>query len=143
MEPCYFPVLSREVQCQGVVIKGYHTDIGIFVASDFMEKLLKNHQKIRFSWSGASHQNGAEEHAIKTLVTMSSTMLVHLALICPQYIFSTGICPMAMYYSLLVYNWIPGILSGLCAIEIWLRSRFEPVSKNLANFMFGFVQYMF
>ena len=50
---------DREAQSQGVVIKGYHTDIGIFDSSDFMDDLLKNQQKIRFSGSGASHQNGA------------------------------------------------------------------------------------
>ena len=51
--------LDREAQSQGVVIKGYHTDIGIFNYSEFMEYLLKKQQKIRFSGAGASHQNGA------------------------------------------------------------------------------------
>ena len=32
---------KRESQSQGVVIKGYHTDNGIFNASNFMEELLK------------------------------------------------------------------------------------------------------
>ena len=33
---------GREAQSQVVVIKGYHTDNGIFNASEFMEGLLKN-----------------------------------------------------------------------------------------------------
>ena len=37
--------LERQAQIQGVVIKGYHTDNGIFDASEFMEELLKK-QKI-------------------------------------------------------------------------------------------------
>ena len=35
------PTFEREAQSQGVVIKGYHTDNGIFKSSDFMEELLK------------------------------------------------------------------------------------------------------
>ena len=46
---------DREDQSQGVVIKGYHTDNGIVNASEFMEELLKNQQKIRFSGAGISH----------------------------------------------------------------------------------------
>ena len=44
---------EREAQSQGVVIKGYHTDNGIFNSSEFMEELLKKQQKIRFSGDGA------------------------------------------------------------------------------------------
>ena len=61
---------EREAQSKGVVIKGYHTDNGIFNASQFMEELLNNQQKIKFSGAGASHQNAAPERAIKTVVTM-------------------------------------------------------------------------
>ena len=32
---------DMEAQSQGVVIKGYHTDNGIFNSSEFMEDLLK------------------------------------------------------------------------------------------------------
>ena len=50
---------DREAQIQGVVIKVYHTDNGIFNSSEFMEELLKKQQKIRFSGAVASHQNWA------------------------------------------------------------------------------------
>ena len=43
------------------MIKLYHTDT--FNTSKFMEKLLKNQQKLRFSAAGASHQNGAGSRA--------------------------------------------------------------------------------
>ena len=39
--------------------------------------MLKKYKKIRFSGSGTSHQNGAAERAIKTLVTMERNMLMH------------------------------------------------------------------
>ena len=46
---------DREAQSQGVVIKGYPTDNGIFNSSELTEKLLENQQNIRFSGAGASH----------------------------------------------------------------------------------------
>ena len=88
------------------MIKGYHTDNGIFNSSEFMGELLKNQQNIRFSGAGASHQNGAAEHAIKTVVTTEIIMLMHAALICPEDTLSTDILPIAMDYAVWVYNWI-------------------------------------
>ena len=119
---------EREAQSQGVVIKGYHTDNGIFNSSEFMEELLKKQQKIRFSGAGASHQNGAAERAIKTVVTMARTMLMHAALRCPEDTLSTDLWPMAMDYAVWVYNQIPNMQSGLYAIEIWNMSRSDSVS---------------
>ena len=124
---------DREVQSQRLVIKGYHTDNGIFNSSEFMEELLKNQQKIRFSGAGDSHQNGAAERAIKTVFTMARTMFMHSALRFPEDTFSTDIWPMAMYYAISVYNQTPDMQSGLSAIEIWSRSRFVPVSETLSN----------
>ena len=37
--------LEREAQSQGVTIKGYHTDNGIFKASEFMEDLFEKSAK--------------------------------------------------------------------------------------------------
>ena len=89
----------REAQSQKVLIKGYHTYNGIFNFSDFMEELLKNQKKIRFSGDDASHQNGAAEHAIKTVVTMARTMLMQAAIKFPEYTLSTDLWPMAMDYA--------------------------------------------
>ena len=115
------------------MIKGYHTDNAIFNPSDFMEELPKKQQKIRFSWAGASHKNGAADCAIKTVVTMERIMLMHAAFRYPEDTLSTNLWPMAMNYAVWVYNWTPDMQSGLSAIEIWPRSRFEPVSENLSN----------
>ena len=107
---------EREAQSQVVVIMGYHTDNRISNASEFMEKLLKKQQKIRFSGDGASYQNGALESAIKTVVTMVRTMLMNAAIRCPEGTLSTDIWLMAMDYSVWVYNLIPDMQSELSAI---------------------------
>ena len=67
-----------------------------------MEELLKKHQKIGFSGDGASHQNGAAERAIKTVLTMAIAMLMHAALRCPEDTLSTDLWPMAMNYNVWV-----------------------------------------
>ena len=92
-----------------------------------MEELLNNQQKIRFSGAGASHQNGAAEHAIKKVVITARSMLIHAALRCPEDTLSSDLWPMTMDYYVWVYNRIPDMQSELSAIEIWSRSRFEPV----------------
>ena len=60
-------------------------------------------------------------------------MLMHAALRCPEDTLSTDLWPMAMNYAVWVYNRTPDMQSGLSAIEIWSRSRFEPVSETLSN----------
>ena len=134
---------DRDDKSQGVVIKGYHTDNGIFNSSEFMEELLNNQQKIRFIGSGASHQNGAADCAIEMVVTMASTMLMHAALRCPEDTLSTDLWPMSMDYDVWVYNRTPDIQSGFSDIEIWSSSRFEPVSETLSNYHgWGFPTYI-
>ena len=98
-----------------------------------MVELLNKQQKISFSGSRASHQNGAAERAIKTVVTMERTMLMYTALRCPEENFSTDLWPMALDYAVCVYNQIPDMQSGLSDIEIWSRSRFETVLETLSN----------
>ena len=61
--------------------KGYYTENIIFNDSKFMEELLNNQKKIRFSGYGASHKNGAAERAIKRLVIIERTMLIYSDLI--------------------------------------------------------------
>ena len=73
---------------QGVMINVYHTDNGIFNASNFMEELLKKQKKIISSGDSASYQNGAVKRAIKTVVTMESEIFMQAGMICHRYTLS-------------------------------------------------------
>ena len=64
------------------MINVYPTENGIFDISNFMEELLKKKQEIRVSEAIASHQNGAAECAIKTVVNMESAILMQVCMIC-------------------------------------------------------------
>ena len=99
-----------------------------------MEKLLKKHQQVRFSGAGASHQNGATERVIKTVVTTTRTVLTNVVLVCPKDTFTNDIFPMMMDYAVWIYNRIPDIQSGLYSIDICSISRFDTVLENLSNF---------
>ena len=98
-----------------------------------MKERLKKQKKIKFSRTDTSHKNEAAELAIKMVVTMSRTFLIHAALRCPEDTFYTNLSLMAMYYALWIQNWIPDMQSGLSNIEILSRSSFEPVSETLIN----------
>ena len=81
-----------------------------------MEDLLNNQENIRFSGAGASNKNGAEERAIKKLVTTSRTMLMHAAIIHPEETLYTDIWTMAMDYNVWINNKIPAMKYGLSGI---------------------------
>ena len=101
---------DREDKSQGVMINVYHNDTGIFNTSKFMEKLLKNQKKISFSGASTSHQNGAAERAIKTVVNMVSTILMQAWMICHKDTFSIDFgqrkCTMLYVYKVgsLIYS---------------------------------------
>ena len=95
---------EREAKSKEVVIKVYHTDNGIFNASEFMDELLKKKQNIRFSGAGASYKNVESYRAIKAVVTVARTMLMQAALRCPEDTFSIDLWPMSMDYSVWFYN---------------------------------------
>ena len=68
---------------------------------------------------------------------MARTMLMHASLRYPEDTFSTDLWQMAMDYAVWFYN------RTLSAIEIWSRSRFEPVAETLSNcHVWGFPTYV-
>ena len=78
--------------------------------------MLKNQQKIKFSGSGALNKNGEGESAIKTVVTMARTMLMHNEFRCTEEKMSTYLWKMAMDHAVCIYNWISDMQDGLTTI---------------------------
>ena len=108
-----------------------------------MEELLKKQQNIRFSGAGASYQNGAAERAIKTIVTMERTMLMHAALRFPDENFSTDIWTMAMDYD--IWDTIGSLIYSVDypLLKYGQGQGLNQCQKNLATLIFGVVQHMF
>ena len=76
-----------------------------------MEDLLKNNQNISFSGPGTSHQKGAAERAIMTVVTTENTLLMNATLRSPEDTLYTAIWRMAMDYAVWIFNRIPDMQS--------------------------------
>ena len=93
-----------------------------------MEDMLKKQITKGLSEDYASLQSVAAEHSIKTMVTTARILLMHAVIRCTEGTLSTNIWSMKMDYAVWVHNVFPDMQSGLSAIEICSRSRFDPVS---------------
>ena len=54
------------------MIKVYHTKLGIYNNSEFIEDLMKNQKNVIFGEADALHQNGVAEHTIHVVFTMAN-----------------------------------------------------------------------
>ena len=113
---------ERAADESGVVIQSYHTDNGVFKSDKFVTELLKNQQTIRFSGSGAAHQNGVAERAILNVVNMARTMMLHAAMRSADGSLNTDLWPMAMDYAVWIYNHLPRRDSGASPEELPTRT---------------------
>ena len=92
-----------------------------------MEEMFKNQQKIRFSRSDASHQNGASEITNNMVVTLESTMLVHADLICPKDTLYTDFdqWKFTMMYGSkvgsLIYSMVYNLLDNFYPYMFWIQ----------------------
>ena len=64
-----------------------------------MENMLKKQQNIRVSGANGSNQKVADKGAIKTVVTMTRTILMYAVLRCSDDTVSNDLWPMKMYYA--------------------------------------------
>ena len=119
-------ILERDAHNNGISIKGFLADNGVFNSREFTEDLAQKHQTIRFSGVGAHHQNGIAERTIKTISYLARTNLIHAALRWPS-MHDLELWPMAMDHCVYVYNNTPG-LDGLSTEEKWTGTKFNDYS---------------
>jgi hypothetical protein len=106
----------------GIVIQRYHTDNGVLTSKESLQEFLDSEQTIRFSGSGAAHQNGVAKRSIQTVVNMARTMMLHAAMRSPQGYVRTEHWPMAIDHAVWIYNHLPRMDSGASPEELWTRS---------------------
>ena len=82
----------------GFRIKIYHSDNGVFCSAEFKADLHCKKQVIDSSGTGAHHQNGVAECAIRTVVKWARTMILHAALHWPKEP-NLKLWPLAMDYA--------------------------------------------
>jgi hypothetical protein len=102
-------------------VTSYHSDNGVFSASQFTSVLHQQYQHIRLSGVGAHHQNGISERAIQTVVWYARAMLVHCHLHLPSS-FEANLWPFAMDYATWIFNHTPND-TGFAPIELLTGTR--------------------
>lgn len=130
---------EKEMFDYGVVVQSYHTDNGIFSAAEYLKEINYKQQQIRFSGSGAHHQNGIAERAIGTIFSIARTMLIHAAIRWPDVI-EPDVWPMAISYAVWLYNNMPKS-NGIAPIELVVRSK-NPTHVLVNAHVFGSPAYV-
>ena len=111
--------LDREAQELGFKIKSFVSDNGVFRADEFLLNLNSHQQSIHFSGTGAKHQNGVAENAVRTVSTLAQTMPIHASLRWPA-AHDLALWPFYFKHAAYIYNRIPGH-DGLSPNEKWFK----------------------
>ena len=114
--------LERLAFDEGIKIKSYHSDNGVFASDAFRSECYKSSQKLTFSGVGAHHQNGIAERNIKTISHWARTNMLHAAFHWPEHA-SIKLWPQAVDYAVWVFNRLPSITTGLSPNELWSSTR--------------------
>jgi hypothetical protein len=115
-----FELMCREF---GVIPVEYLSDNGSsFTSRDFTEMLATFHQIIRFAGAGAHHQNGNAERAIRTIMSIARTMMLHSAIHWPE-VADAALWPMAVQHAVYLHNHVPDPVTGLAPIDVFSRTR--------------------
>ena len=88
---------------------------------------------ITLSGAGAAHQNGVAKRAIKMVVSIACTMMLHAAMRSPEGTITTELWPMAMDHAVWIYNHIPKADTGLSPMQHWMQSTFKDTKMTLNN----------
>lgn len=113
---------EREAFSNGVIIQQYHADNLPFNAKVFTDDLESKGQTITLSGTGANHQNGLAERAIKTVVSWARALLLHMVIHWPE-CGDLMLWPFALDYAIYTWNHLPNMRSGLSPEEVFSSSR--------------------
>ena len=114
--------LERLALEEGITIRTYHADNGVFASDAFKLDCISSSQKLSFSGVGAHHQNGVAERNIKTISQWARANMIHAAFHWPEFA-TVKLWPQALDYAVWVFNRLPSVTTGLSPNEIWSQSR--------------------
>ena len=102
----------------GHVAQAYHTDNSTaFRNAEYTQDLLSNKQVTEFAGVGAHHHNGVAERAIRTIMAMARTMMLHAAIRWPECA-DAQLWPMAVQYAVHIHNRLPNPRTGLSPLDV-------------------------
>ena len=97
--------------------------IAPFGAQEFTADLARKHQTLTYSGTGAHHQNGVAERAIKTVTSWARAMLLFSVLHWPDEADLT-LWPFALEYAVYLWNNMPDKESLMAPLEHFASSKF-------------------
>ena len=117
--------LSFERHCRdvGVVVQKYMSDNGrAFTSKEFQEHLSDYQQVSKFAGVGAHHHNAQAERAIRTIMSISRTMMIHAGIHWPE-MAKPSLWPMTVAHACYVFNHVPDTSTGLSPSDIFTKTR--------------------
>ncbi len=114
--------LERLAYDEGITIKHYHSDNGVFASTAFRSNCDSQSQKLSFSGVGAHHQNSVAERNIKTVSQWARANMLHAAFHWPAHA-NIKLWPQAIDYAVWVFNRLPSVDQELSPNELWSGSR--------------------
>ena len=120
---------ERMCQDVGVSIKTYMSDNGkAFTSRDFTNHLTEFDQVSKLAGVGAHHHNAQAERSIRTIMTISRTMMMHAGIHWPE-MAKASLWPMAVRYACYLWNHVPDPTTGLSPSDLFTKTRWP--QKNL------------
>ncbi|MGH7974322.1 MAG: hypothetical protein ACREBR_02255 [bacterium] len=112
-------IFERMAHSNGVKVQNYHSDNGVFTATQFRQHLEESDQDLSLSGVGAHHQNGVAERAIRTVVSRARILMLHAALRWPE-MADSSLWPFALSYAAHLWNTTPReSCGGFSPLEIF------------------------
>ena len=130
--------MEYEKHCRdvGVIPQKYMSDNGkSFASKQFSEHLSNFYQISKFAGVGAHHHNAQAERAIRTIMSIARTMMIHSGIHWPDVADST-LWPMAVKHACFLYNHVPNHTTGLSPSDLFTRTRW-PQRKLLDLHVWG------
>lgn len=115
---------EAELNTYGVRVEAYHSDNAPFNAAEFRADIEAKGQKLSFSGTGAHHQNGIAERAIRTITSWARAMILHSIVHWPEQA-DLGLWPFAMEHATYLWNHLPKKVLLWSPIELLAETKFE------------------
>ena len=120
----------------GVIPHTYMSDNGTaFTSKEFVEHLSQFHQISKLAGVGAHHHNAQAERAIRTIMSIARTMMMHAGIHWPD-VADPTLWPMAVKHSCYLFNHVPSHLNGLSPTDLFTKTRW-PQRKLLDIHVWG------
>jgi hypothetical protein len=116
---------------QGIRIKHYHADNGIFAAKQWLTSCSDQHQGVSFAGVDSHHQNGRAERKIQSLQDLARCQLIHAAQRWESAI-TAQLWPYAVRHAALILNETPCERLGFVTTptQVFSRASIEPNVKD-------------